>query len=979
MKKQGLRLITFLMVLVMVLGGTVLAEETGGGKAPEDMTLFDYQYNNGTELVYADYSLSALLGGHFATVCFGDADLRQHTMGGVLVKGDLTAPGAGFADTAGGLPSYVKGMVKGGGAYSGRSPVAPPLYVSSQNTVTENYGTYTVNGAVTSDQHSPVYISDNFVDFDAMEAAVKTASNLLAMEPGISPEPYMSSGLWTIDVPIGSTVTVDYQDENGNPLYIGRINFIGDSTDKSQTLVNYPQTGTIRAPELMMNGSQMMGTEEHNSIGTSILFNLPNAEEFTWKMENGQSMAHPWVGHIVAPNADVDLHSGNYAGTVICKNFVTTGENHVFAYHGKEITTSKYAIPVQKFLRDNHGNTVNLDRTFTFRLAAKTEGAPMPEGDTVIRITDSGIGHFGTIEFTEDDVDKTYQYYVTEDNGSTGWGDTLNFDRGRFTVSIAVSKVGSQIVATPSFQYQKYNEPYPGYPYGGSYGNLENADTVAFSNTNNGDTVEISGTKKWVGDETDYRPGSNEVKLTLYRKAGANAEPEVVDVAPTWVKNGDEWTWKYEGLIKSYIVYSPGSWWPTYSDYIYYVVEETLEGYTVTYLNGDTEGTSASDGGIITNTFTGTTAQLGVTKELTGDVDTAASLNFYFKLEAKTEGAPMPKTGDVAMVTGSGDVVFGEIPYSKAGEYEYYLRETDSGIHGVTYDSNYYVVKVKVRWEEPKQQWKVEKEYTKFDSAGNELKKYPAPEAEKSNPVFTNDYIEPEAGYLTLEAGKILQNTSMKEGQFFFELYTVDGNGQEKVLQTVTNQADGSIKFDPIEFTANDVDKNITYYIREKAGDDWTIDYDKEKFIAQISVKVEESENQVVPSATYLDGEGKPLDEGKLPEFVNTYNEPTGTIALRKQDSQDYSAMAGVVFGVYEDEACTREVATLTTDDKGEATVTSKKLVPNTTYYVKEKTAPDGYQLNETVYSVTVKERFETSWVNNGNAVKINIKGDILV
>ena len=62
------------------------------------------------------------------------------------------------------------------------------------------------------------------------------------------------------------------------------------------------------------------------------------------------------------------------------------------------------------------------------------------------------------------------------------------------------------------------------------------------------------------------------------------------------------------------------------------------------------------------------------------------------------------------------------------------------------------------------------------------------------NYYFTNSNNSP-IGQFVLEGQKILEGETLSEGQFTFELLDADGN----VLQTVTNDADGNIIFDPIK------------------------------------------------------------------------------------------------------------------------------------------------------------------------------------
>lgn len=87
-------------------------------------------------------------------------------------------------------------------------------------------------------------------------------------------------------------------------------------------------------------------------------------------------------------------------------------------------------------------------------------------------------------------------------------------------------------------------------------------------------------------------------------------------------------------------------------------------------------------------------------------------------------------------------------------------------------------------------------------------------------------------------------------------------------------------------------------------------------------------------------------------DFVNTKKVTTGNIKVKKVDAATpATVLKGAVFTIYTDEACTTTAGTMTTGDDG--TGTSEALTAGT-YYVKETTAPEGYDLNATRFTVTV-------------------------
>lgn len=68
-------------------------------------------------------------------------------------------------------------------------------------------------------------------------------------------------------------------------------------------------------------------------------------------------------------------------------------------------------------------------------------------------------------------------------------------------------------------------------------------------------------------------------------------------------------------------------------------------------------------------------------------------------------------------------------------------------------------------------------------------------------------------------------------------------------------------------------------------------------------------------------------------------------------DNSNYS-LAGATFGLYSDESCSTQVATLTTDEEGIASAGS--MIPGT-YWIKELAAPKGYKLDKSVHKITVE------------------------
>ncbi|EGT4626871.1 TPA: SrtB-anchored collagen-binding adhesin [Clostridioides difficile] len=99
-------------------------------------------------------------------------------------------------------------------------------------------------------------------------------------------------------------------------------------------------------------------------------------------------------------------------------------------------------------------------------------------------------------------------------------------------------------------------------------------------------------------------------------------------------------------------------------------------------------------------------------------------------------------------------------------------------------------------------------------------------------------------------------------------------------------------------------------------------------------------------------GEGQELGQfwAKL-AVGNAKLQKTSTNANITDGNGIYS-IAGATYGVYSDKDCTKQLATLTTDTSGN---TEAVEVRATTVYIKELSAPAGFKIDKTVYSLSVE------------------------
>ena len=69
-------------------------------------------------------------------------------------------------------------------------------------------------------------------------------------------------------------------------------------------------------------------------------------------------------------------------------------------------------------------------------------------------------------------------------------------------------------------------------------------------------------------------------------------------------------------------------------------------------------------------------------------------------------------------------------------------------------------------------------------------------------------------------------------------------------------------------------------------------------------------------------------------------------------DGNGNYSIAGATYGVFSDKDCTKQLATLTTDENGNTDVAEVKAG---TVYIKELSAPAGYKVDKTIYPLTIK------------------------
>ena len=341
----------------------------------------------------------------------------------------------------------------------------------------------------------------------------------------------------------------------------------------------------------------------------------------------------------------------------------------------------------------------------------------------------------------------------------------------------------------------------------------------------------VTAKKIWVGGQEHIRPT---VYFKLYRTPEGGAIEEVAGAAQKEVPKTDgtvEWTdlpATDEHGVK----------------YIYSVMEVDEDGNLVTAVDGYTANQTADL--TVTNTYgtSPTKADIEVKKELVGGRPTPLqNEEFEFILKGKNGQEVQRAKNDAA-----GRVVFKDIPFDKAGEYEFTVVEVNAGqtIDGVTYDVRTVPVTVSVT-DDGKGKLVATVLYHPITAvalpSANLVSSAPSSNLVPSLTgavnratdggiqTFKNTYKATNAKAV-LEVTKQLtgRTTGAQENEFEFTLTDQVGN-----VETKRNDADGKVKFHELTF---DEAGTYTYTIKEvKAGTTENgITYDSKTVTAKVTV-----------------------------------------------------------------------------------------------------------------------------------------------
>ena len=251
---------------------------------------------------------------------------------------------------------------------------------------------------------------------------------------------------------------------------------------------------------------------------------------------------------------------------------------------------------------------------------------------------------------------------------------------------------------------------------------------------------------------------------------------------------------------------------------------------------------------------------LAAMKHFKGGALAGNDFSFALYKGDKAEGTPLETvTNDK-----DGNITFQPISYTKAGDYEYTIKEVKGADPTVVYDGQEVKVKVSVT-----------------DNKNGKLGATATYGGDKAVPTFTNT--KPTTD-VTVEATKTLTGKALTDGAFAFGLYDQAGNEVAKGA----NDRDGKVKLAVKSLNLGEYD----YTLKEVAGSDSTITYDSTEVRVHVSVKAEGDKAKA--TVTY---DGK----NDIPTFKNTYQpaETSVTLAAKKAYVKSDSTPAALKGGEF--------------------------------------------------------------------------------
>ena len=469
---------------------------------------------------------------------------------------------------------------------------------------------------------------------------------------------------------------------------------------------------------------------------------------------------------------------------------------------------------------------------FTFKIQAVTEGAPMPESDTVT-VTNADASSFGDIAYAKPG---TYKYQVTEEVPDPKLGG-VTYSQAVYQVEVTVTDNGNGTLKVESVKTQAKDDAGTE-----QTGELTPVETMAFTNTysasydygaNGGLQVSktLTGRDMAAGEFAFTITGADDASKALLSDADlnftnesaaagvANVMKKLANVKFTQADDGKVFTFTVAEVVPADAQKLSGVTYDTASHEVKITVADNHDGTlnVATTVDG-TLGNTVAFSNKYTGPATYDTAAAGLTKVLEGR-DWKDGDSFTFEITAD-DGAPLPEDASgssVSQVTVNKDnatnISFGKITFTpemldgaSSKVFIYKVTEQKGEAGGITYDEHTATIKVTVT-----------------DNGEDRL----TATAEVDGAKFTNTYKAETKEPVSISANKDLTGRDLEEGEFSFGVkYAKDyaaATGDD--LSTATNDADGKVDLGSFDYDTDKLAELVEDGYATKDGNVWTVNY----------------------------------------------------------------------------------------------------------------------------------------------------------